>query len=324
MIDIIVPVYNTLISDLKRCLDSIERQSFKDYKVYIIDDGSFDDVKSFLDEYVKDKKRFIVKHVINGGVSRARNIGIECSSSKYLTFVDSDDTIEEKFLEEAFNLISVNDLDLVIGGYNEIKNGEVYKIRKCSDELYIYDSNNLDLFIDKLLSSKLLDNNKNIGSLPTGRIYTRLYKREVLGDLRFNEEVGMSEDTLFMIDFMEKVKSVGICSKVWYNYYINDYSISRRKVNDKVIADHMKFIEEVYKRMLLEKNDNICNAYRFRIFKSLINLVNLIKNSDTREGNLENILNNSIFLCLNDLDISKYIDISKEEIEFLNEYKRLH
>ena len=65
MIDIIIPVYNTPISDLKRCLESIERQSFKDYRVYIIDDGSFDEVKLFLDEYVKDKSNFIVKHKLS-------------------------------------------------------------------------------------------------------------------------------------------------------------------------------------------------------------------------------------------------------------------
>ena len=87
-----------------------------------------------------------------------------------------------------------------------------------------------------------MESNKNIGNLPTGRIYTRIYKRSVLGDLRFNRELGMSEDTLFMIDLMSRVKRIGISSGVWYNYYINDYSISRRKVNDKVINDHMKFI----------------------------------------------------------------------------------
>ena len=99
MIDIIMPVYNTPIDDLKRCLSSIERQTFKDYKVYIIDDGSFDEVRNFLDEYAKDKENCIVKHVVNGGVSRARNIGIDSSSAEYLTFVDSDDTLEENFDE---------------------------------------------------------------------------------------------------------------------------------------------------------------------------------------------------------------------------------
>lgn len=320
MIDIIMPVYNTPIDDLKRCLSSIERQSFKNYKVYIIDDGSLDDVRSFLDEYVRDKDEVIVKHVVNGGVSRARNIGIDSSNSLYLTFVDSDDTLEENFLEEAFSLIKDNDLDLVIGGYNEVKNGEVVKVRKCDDGFYIYDKSNLDLVMDKLLSGKLREDNKNIGSLPTGRIYTRLYKRSVLGDLRFNSSLGMSEDTLFMIDFMDRVGRIGLSSSVWYNYYINDYSISRRKVSDKVINDHMMFIEEVYKRMLLEDDLRIKNAYIFRVFKSLINLVDLIKSSDYSDSTLDKVLHNSMFSCLKDLDISSYINVSDKEVEFLNNY----
>lgn len=320
MIDIIMPVYNTPIDDLKRCLSSIERQTFKDYKVYIIDDGSLDDVRSFLDEYVRDKDEVIVKHVVNGGVSRARNIGIDSSNSLYLTFVDSDDTLEDNFLEEAFSLIKDNDLDLVIGGYNEIKNGKVVKVRKCDDGFYIYDKSNLDLVMDKLLSGKLREDNKNIGSLPTGRIYTRLYKRSVLGDLRFNSSLGMSEDTLFMIDFMDRVGRIGLSSSVWYNYYINDYSISRRKVSDKVINDHMMFIEEVYKRMLVEDDLRIKNAYIFRVFKSLINLVDLIKSSDYSDSTLDKVLHNSMFSCLKDLDISGYINVSDKEVEFLNNY----
>ena len=320
MIDIIIPVYNTPIDDLKRCLSSIERQSFKNYKVYIIDDGSFDEVRNFLDEYVRDKDEVIVKHVVNGGVSRARDIGIDSSSAEYLTFVDSDDTLEENFLEEAFSLIKDNDLDLVIGGYNEVKNGEVVKVRKCDDGFYIYDKSNLDLVMDKLLSGKLREDNKNIGSLPTGRIYTRLYKRSVLGDLRFNSSLGMSEDTLFMIDFMDRVGRIGLSSSVWYNYYINDYSISRRKVSDKVINDHMMFIEEVYKRMLVEDDLRIKNAYIFRVFKSLINLVDLIKSSDYSDSTLDKVLHNSMFSCLKDLDISSYINVSDKEVEFLNNY----
>lgn len=324
MIDIIMPVYNTPIDDLKRCLSSIERQTFKDYKVYIIDDGSFDEVRNFLDEYAKDKENCIVKHVVNGGVSRARNIGIDSSSAEYLTFVDSDDTLEENFLEEAFSLIKDNDLDLVIGGYNEVKNGEVVKVRKCDDGFYIYDKSNLYLVMDKLLSGKLREDNKNIGSLPTGRIYTRLYKRSVLGDLRFNSSLGMSEDTLFMIDFMDRVGRIGLSSSVWYNYYINDYSISRRKVSDKVINDHMMFIEEVYKRMLVEDDLRIKNAYIFRVFKSLINLVDLIKSSDNCDSTLDMVLHNPMFSCLKDLDISGYINVSDKEVEFLNNYIALY
>lgn len=121
MIDIIIPVYNTPLVDLERCFNSILKQTFKNYIVYIIDDGSNIETKNYLDNYVKDKKNFIVKHIENNGVSNARNLGIEISNSEYITFVDADDTIEKTFLSEAYNLIKDNDLDIIIGGYNEIK-----------------------------------------------------------------------------------------------------------------------------------------------------------------------------------------------------------
>ena len=98
MIDIIIPVYNTPYADLERCLKSVENQTYKDYKVYIIDDGSKESTKKQLDSYIAGKTNFTVKHIANAGVSNARNLGIEVSNSKYLTFLDADDTIEENFL----------------------------------------------------------------------------------------------------------------------------------------------------------------------------------------------------------------------------------
>ena len=82
----------------------------------------------------------------------------------------------------------------------------------------------------------------------------------------------------------------------------------------------MSFIKEIYKRMIIEENKEIKNAYIFRIFKSLINLVDLVKSSD-KNNLLNNILNDEIFKYLNDLDISYYINISDKEIEFLNNYR---
>ena len=76
MIDIIIPVYNTPIDDLERCLNSILIQTYNNYLVYIIDDGSNIETKTFLDNYATGKNNFIVKHIENGGVSNARNYGI--------------------------------------------------------------------------------------------------------------------------------------------------------------------------------------------------------------------------------------------------------
>ncbi|MBR2712164.1 MAG: glycosyltransferase family 2 protein [Bacilli bacterium] len=279
MIDIIIPVYNTPILDLERCLNSIINQTYNDYKVYIIDDGSNDNIKNYLDDFVKDKDNFIVKHINNNGVSNARNIGIDISNSKYITFIDADDTIENNFLLEAYELIEKNNLDIIIGGYNEIKNNNIVRTRLSLPGLHIYKGKTIDNFFEKLLTSKTNESNKEIGDCPTGRIYTRLFKRTSIGNLRFDTNTHMSEDTLFMIDYSYKAKKIGIVDRIWYNYYINDYSISRGTKKEEMIRSIEDFINEIEKRMVNETKDNIKNAYQIRIEKSN-NYINKIKNTN--------------------------------------------
>lgn len=268
MIDIIIPVYNTPIDDLERCLNSILIQTYNNYLVYIIDDGSNIETKTFLDNYANGKNNFIVKHIENGGVSNARNYGIEISNSKYLTFVDADDTLEKDFLKEAYEIIEENNLDLIIGGYNEIVNNEIRKVRLSMPGIHIYEGENINNFFEKLLSSKTNEYNKEIGDCPTGRIYTRLFKRDSLGNLKFNPNIHMSEDTLFMIDYTINANKIGIVDKVWYNYYINEYSISNATKKDKLINNIERFISEIVKRRDMETNIIIKSAYDERIQKA--------------------------------------------------------
>ena len=268
MIDIIIPVYNTPKLDLERCLNSIIKQTYIDYKVYIIDDGSNDNIKNYLDDFVKDKDNFIVKHINNNGVSNARNIGIDISNSKYITFIDADDTIENNFLLEAYDLIEKNNLDIIIGGYNEIKNDNIVRTRLSLPGLHIYEGKTIDNFFEKLLTSKTNESNKEIGDCPTGRIYTRLFKRDSIGNLRFDVNVHMSEDTLFMIDYTRKVNKIGVVDRIWYNYYINDYSISNGTKKEMLEHNIKEFIEEIKKRMNKEENKSLKVSYQARIDKA--------------------------------------------------------
>lgn len=268
MIDLIIPVYNTPKIDLERCFNSILNQTFNNYKVYIIDDGSNDLIKNFLDEYVKDKDNFIVKHIKNSGVSNARNLGIDISDSKYIAFLDSDDTLEKIFLEEAYQLAEEYNLDVIIGGYNEIKNGNIFRTRLSLPGLHIYEGKTIDNFFEKLLTSRTNENNKEIGDCPTGRIYTRLFKRNSIGSLRFDTNIHMSEDTLFMIDYIRKANKIGVVDGLWYNYYINDYSISNATKKERMISSINDFISEIEKRKDNESKDNIKSAYQARIEKA--------------------------------------------------------
>ena len=277
MIDIIIPVYNTPLSDLGRCLQSILNQTSSNYIVHIIDDGSNEETKKYLDEFVNDKNKFAVTHIKNGGVSNARNVGIEISNNEYLAFVDADDTVEPNFIKEAYRLIKDNNLDIIIGGYNEIKNNQITRVRQSVPGLHIFEDNTIINFFEKLLTSKTNETNQVIGDCPTGRIYTRVFKRTSLDNLRFNTNIKMSEDTLFMIDYMNKVKRIGVTSNIWYNYYINEYSISNGTKKEKIINNIQVFIDEIVKRFNQEENPRLKTAYNLRIIKAT-NYLNDIKN----------------------------------------------
>jgi len=320
MIDIIIPVYNTPVKDLKRCFESIKNQTYKDYTVYIIDDGSNNNTKEFIDKYIKDKKNFIVKHIQNSGVSSARNLGIELSNSKYLTFVDSDDTLEKDFLIEAYNLIEENDLDIIIGGYNEVVDNKISKIRQCNTGIHIYTKENINLFFDKLLSGKIRDDNKEIASAPVGRIYTRLYKRESIGNIRFKQNVHMSEDTLFMIDLMYRINKIGLVSNIWYNYYQNSYSIVHNSNYKKLVDSNLTFIKEIEKRLRLEEDIQLRNAYRMRLFKTILNICDILNKSNNKELIAKIKNDDSLIKEFKNINIQKYINITNEEKELLNNY----
>ncbi len=279
MIDIIIPVYNTPVEDLERCLNSILNQTYQNYLVYIIDDGSKEETRSYLDDFSNGKEKFIVKHIENGGVGNARNTGINISNNKYIAFVDADDTVTENFLQEAYDFIETNNLDLIIGGYNEIKNNEVVRTRLSEPGLHIFEGEKINLFLEKLLCGKTNENNKEIGDCPTGRIYTRLFRRDSLKNLRFDTNVHMSEDTLFMIDYIYQAKRIGVVNKVWYNYYVNDYSISNGTKKERLIHNIEGFMDEIRKRQEQEPKEEIKIAYKARI-KKANNYIQELKDSN--------------------------------------------
>ena len=105
LISIIVPVYN-VEKYLKKCLDSILSQTYKNFEVIIVNDGSPDNSQKIIDEYKKKDKRIIVLEKENGGLSSARNYGIEHANGKYISFVDADDYIEKDYVEKLYDCIN--------------------------------------------------------------------------------------------------------------------------------------------------------------------------------------------------------------------------
>ena len=133
---IIIPVYNA-DKFIARCLDSIIKQSFKDFNVVIIDDGSKDSSGEIIDAYASQFKNFRIIHQENQGVSVARNVGIQNSDSEYICFVDADDYIESNFLELFHNEIIKSRPDLIICGVTVISEKKTKRILFYEDDIDI-------------------------------------------------------------------------------------------------------------------------------------------------------------------------------------------
>lgn len=123
-ISIIIPIYNTE-KYLRRCLDSIVAQTYKDFECIIVDDGSTDGSGKICDEYVAKDNRFKVFHKKNGGVSSARNLGLDNAKGEYIAFCDADDYVKENWLSEFILRIPI--CDIVVSGFEKTHCGKVQK-----------------------------------------------------------------------------------------------------------------------------------------------------------------------------------------------------
>lgn len=138
-ISIVVPVYN-VEKYLDKCISSILEQSFTDFELILVDDGSNDHSGRKCEEYKKRDPRIKVVHQENQGLSSARNIGIETSKGKYITFIDSDDFVHPKMLEILYNNILENKADISACGYDMVPEGKKISVKSISNNISIHNN----------------------------------------------------------------------------------------------------------------------------------------------------------------------------------------
>jgi len=208
MISIIVPVYN-VEKYLQRCVDSILVQSFGDYELILIDDGSTDASGSMCDAYAARDNRVRVYHDNNQGVSAARNHGIDVATGEWIAFIDSDDYILPDYLQSMYHNTEKFDCDLVMTGIKRLYEDNASKviIREWQEGVYNVDE------LDKLYDLKILQYQK-------GPVI-KLFKRSIINDyaLRFNDKVRSGEDALFVYSYLAHVQSISVAPGANYVYY---------------------------------------------------------------------------------------------------------
>ncbi len=253
-VDVIIPVYNTPIPDLKRCIGSIIAQSYSVWNLIIIDDGSQVEIAAYLDEIAMADKRICVYHIPNGGVSNARNYGIKLGKSPFFCFCDADDEYEPYFLEDAVSLLQEHQVDLVVGGM-QLRNHNGNTKNYCAKgNNKIYRKDDIKLLLDYMISTTHSENNVSLNTIFLGRPCPKLYRRSTFQDIAFESKLIIHEDNIYSFDVLNSADSVCITSKIYYKYWQNDYSVTHSSITQRQIDNEMMFIACWLERLSQTKN----------------------------------------------------------------------
>lgn len=298
LISIIVPVYNTE-KYLHRCVDSILAQTYTDFELLLIDDGSSDNSGHICDEYALKDIRVRVYHQDNGGVSCARNLGLDNAKGDWITFIDSDDWIENEYL---FRFRAETDLSLQ--GYSS--NDHIAKYR--------------DTIVGNNPGAEYLYRKYVFGP------YCKLFRKDIIRDkeIRFDSNISCGEDILFLMEYMVHAKNMDVSSYVGYHYDRHDDSLSSSikpyKSMCYMYKKHIPLFEE-----LLKNSKHRLNVMRKEVIGMFFHFI------IDQKKNIDELVEDAFFercfnLYLNNIDkfilkkCSCYLVLYKK---FLNRFDRL-
>lgn len=221
LISIIVPVYNAE-KTLNRCVDSILRQTFQNFELLLINDGSTDKSGIICDEYAKQDSRVRTFHKQNEGVSVARNLGIIKSIGKYITFIDSDDEIVKDYLAILYKNVQENDIVFFFSKW-------IYKDNSQLEILLDNFNSNEQNVIEKEIA--LLMDNKTGHDL-LGFAWNKMFKLSIIKEhhLEFIENLSISEDEIFTLEYCMYVKQLKVIPFSLYVYYISETGLTYKKI----------------------------------------------------------------------------------------------
>lgn len=260
-VSIIITVYNSE-SYLRRCLNSLINQTYKNIDVIVINDGSTDQSEKIINEYVKKDNRVRIINQKNQGCAVARLNGIKIAKGKYCMFVDSDDWIEENTIEELVKKI-------------ELTNAEIIKFRficepsKKIQESYMDYKETLFNSEEKKKIYYILMTTTKLNNLANQIVKTDLFD---VNDINLKENINQGEDLLINLNLFYKAKKILLVDDIYYHYFRNDKSITNNIELNKIIKNikdllYVYRIKEQYKKKM-----GMCNNQKIA---NLIGLHNL-------------------------------------------------
>ena len=223
LISVIVPIYN-VEPYLPRCIDSILSQTYKDFELILVDDGSPDNCPKICDEYAKKDKRVKAIHKKNGGVSSARNAGIDASRGDYLMFIDADDYVSNAYVHDLLTKLSKHEnADMVIGGFTEAGKDSSRSFWKKDEQMVSLPEFKRDFYQYSGLG--LLSN-----------VFSKIYKKRLLGNDRFDQSLSIGEDYIFNLNYYSKCQNILFVSNADYFYNVGNATSAMHAYNKNRFA----------------------------------------------------------------------------------------
>lgn len=255
-VSVIVPFYNAE-RYLKQCLDSLQKQTYSNFEVWLINDGSIDQSYQIAVEYVKTDERFSLITQSNAGLATARNVGLQKMSGEYVTFVDGDDYVSENYLAKMIRVAEVENADLVIGNY--------YRYSDDDKMYYFYDFSDIlrneEIRIDEFA--------KNITKVPYCVAWGKLYHQRLFDHVRFPDGK-LFEDTPTTVKVALKATKIWGLNEDLYAYRITEGSITESAMSVKKMSDAVDAMEDVLTSLAITGqplNDHLAD-YRAVLLKA--------------------------------------------------------
>lgn len=260
LISIIIPIYK-VESYLRRCLDSIVHQTYTNLEIILVDDGSPDNCPQICDEYAAKDNRIVVIHKENGGLSDARNAGLDICKGEYISFVDSDDWVSSEYISELYSSIEIGCADIAIVNHKHVTDAPVKKVSKKHYTKLL--SRQQALFI--LIARQ---------HQPFVTSWGKLYRSNLFSNIRF--PIGKYHEDEFTSHLLFNVASKVIYSKrIMYFYYQRANSITKENhILDAIEAfeNRLSFaIENNLKTLIPYAATNLCWEYLNFCYNKFLN-----------------------------------------------------
>lgn len=309
MVDVIIPVFNTPIEALERCISSVLRQSYPAWQAILVDDGSKPELANWLDEKYGGNPAIEIVHTENCGVSSARNTGLSHSTGDYIVFCDADDELAVDFLQDAVSLIEKYQLNMAAGGCMEIRGTQMEDCccNTPEGELWMYQQEQIHNIIDYMLTELHKGCNAELGKTFMGSVWGKVYRRSALEGICFDTAVPMCEDLLFNLECLLRCDKIGVTPSIWYTYHRNDFS-ARGKPREKISLQQVAFSNAVNRHRDRCKKAQLENALNICIFWKMEYCLRTayLKEGNTCIPSMRRILALDAFFETNHLDIRQY------------------